>query len=129
MPYKIDPKNKKCVVKADSGKRVGCTKGSVKKYLAALYANVKDVNESEEFDWVDIENNLKGTHFVFNPPLRTHRDYQNFLKFLIETDPTIRYTGYLEGYGYIKDTTSIPHDELDDYMPYPKSNAFIDFDN
>lgn len=53
MPYKIDPKNKKCVVKADSGKRVGCTKGSVKKYLAALYANVKDVNESEEFDWVE----------------------------------------------------------------------------
>ena len=53
MSYKIDPKNKKCVVKADSGKRVGCTKGSVKKYLAALYANVKDVNESEEFDWVE----------------------------------------------------------------------------
>lgn len=50
MPYKIDPKNKKCVVKADSGKRVGCTKGSVKKYLAALHANV---NESEDLDWVN----------------------------------------------------------------------------
>lgn len=47
MPYKIDPKNKKCVVKADTGKRVGCTKGSVKKYLAALHINV---NESEEFN-------------------------------------------------------------------------------
>jgi hypothetical protein len=37
MPYKIDPKNKKCVVKADTGTKVGCTKGSV-----------KDIKESEE---------------------------------------------------------------------------------
>jgi hypothetical protein len=53
MPYEIDPNNRKCVRKADSKKRVGCTKGSVKKYLAALHANVKDIKESEEFKWVD----------------------------------------------------------------------------
>lgn len=64
MPYKIDPKNKKCVVKADSGKRVGCTKGSVKKYLAALHTNVKDVNESEEFDWVEIPELPKDNDFI-----------------------------------------------------------------
>jgi hypothetical protein len=34
MPYKAKGK---CVYKKDGGK-VGCTKGSVKKYLAALYA-------------------------------------------------------------------------------------------
>jgi hypothetical protein len=35
MPYKAKGK---CVVKKDTGKKVGCTKGSVGKYLAALYA-------------------------------------------------------------------------------------------
>ena len=77
MPYEIDPNNRKCVRKADSKKRVGCTKGSVKKYLAALHANVKDIKESEEFDWVPnevdlndhrvlyliIEDTLKNTNF------------------------------------------------------------------
>ena len=77
MPYEIDPNNKKCVRKADSKKRVGCTKGSVKKYLAALHANVKEIKESEEFDWVPkevdlndhrvlhaiIEDTLKNTNF------------------------------------------------------------------
>ena len=48
MPYTAKGK---CVYRKDTGKKVGCTKGSVKKYLAALHANVKDVNESEE--WYD----------------------------------------------------------------------------
>jgi hypothetical protein len=53
MPYKIDPKNKKCVIKVDTGKKVGCAKGSVKKYLAALHANIKESEEfnPEDFDW------------------------------------------------------------------------------
>ena len=44
MPYEIDPNNRKCIRKADSKKRVGCTKGSVKKYLTVLRMNV---NESQ----------------------------------------------------------------------------------
>ena len=74
MPYTAKGK---CVYRKDTGKKVGCTKGSVKKYLAALHANVKDVNESEEFDWVPnevdlndhrvlyliIEDNLKNSNF------------------------------------------------------------------
>ena len=44
MPYKAKGK---CVYKADTGKKVGCTTGSVKKYLSALHANVPDAkNES-----------------------------------------------------------------------------------
>jgi hypothetical protein len=39
MPY---TSRGKCVYKKDTGKKVGCTKGSVKKYLAALHANVHD---------------------------------------------------------------------------------------
>ena len=50
MPYKAKGK---CVYRKDTGKKIGCTKGSVKKYLAALHANVKDVNESEDLNWAD----------------------------------------------------------------------------
>jgi hypothetical protein len=57
MPYRVDPKNKKCVQVKKSGKwqRKGCTDGPVKKYLAALYANTEDITESTEnqFDWVE----------------------------------------------------------------------------
>lgn len=49
MPYTVKGK---CVYKKDGGAKVGCTKGSVKKYLAALYANA---NES-----VTEADNLKG---------------------------------------------------------------------
>tara|TARA_R110000824_G_scaffold150209_4_gene320729 strand:+ start:11129 stop:11323 length:195 start_codon:yes stop_codon:yes gene_type:complete len=43
MPYKVKGK---CVYKKDTGKKVGCTKGSVKKYLAALHTNA---NESIDY--------------------------------------------------------------------------------
>ena len=39
MPYKAKGK---CVYKKDTGKKVGCTTGSVKKYLAALHINAKE---------------------------------------------------------------------------------------
>lgn len=39
MPYKVKGK---CVYKKDGGAKVGCTKGSVKKYLAALHANASE---------------------------------------------------------------------------------------
>jgi hypothetical protein len=44
MPYKIKGN---CIYKKDTGKKVGCTKGSVKKYLAALHANVPDAKKNE----------------------------------------------------------------------------------
>lgn len=58
MPYRVDPKNKKCVQVKKSGKwqRKGCTDGPVKKYLSALYANSKDINENEW--WEDIGEKL-----------------------------------------------------------------------
>ena len=48
MPYKS---KRKCVYKKDTGKKVGCTKGDVKDYLAALAINVKTEN---------MENKLEG---------------------------------------------------------------------
>jgi adenine/guanine phosphoribosyltransferase-like PRPP-binding protein len=49
MPYFTKGK---CVYKKDGGAKVGCTKGSVKKYLAALHANANesvDLNEIRRF--------------------------------------------------------------------------------
>lgn len=43
MPYFI--KNK-CIYKKSDNSKVGCTKGSVKRYLAALYANVDESDEN-----------------------------------------------------------------------------------
>jgi hypothetical protein len=42
MPYKIKGK---CIYKKKTGKKVGCTKGSIKKYLAALQANVSESSD------------------------------------------------------------------------------------
>ena len=44
MPYRVKGK---CIYKKDTGKKVGCTKGPVKKYLAALHANVPDAKNEE----------------------------------------------------------------------------------
>lgn len=47
MPYFA--KNK-CIYKKNTGKKVGCTKGSVKKYMKALHANVKEsLNECYDY--------------------------------------------------------------------------------
>ena len=47
MPYFT---KEKCVYKKSTGKQVGCTKGSVKKYIAALHANVKEsINECMDY--------------------------------------------------------------------------------
>jgi hypothetical protein len=45
MPYKVKGQ---CIYKKEGGAKVGCTKGDVNKYLAALHANVDDINESNK---------------------------------------------------------------------------------
>ena len=68
MPYKVKGK---CVYKKNSGKKVGCTKGSTKKYLAALHANANestDIGTFKQFceDRVPLENKLKPGDSVKN---------------------------------------------------------------
>lgn len=53
MPYKV---KRKCIYKKDTGKKVGCTKGSVKKYLAALHANVDESSLNENLKYQDMFN-------------------------------------------------------------------------
>ena len=75
MPYKAKGK---CVYRKDTGKKVGCTKGSVKKYLAALHANVKDVNESEDsLNWADNINIMLGFDDLEVGNLVKLKDYDN----------------------------------------------------
>lgn len=42
MPYTVKGK---CIYKKEDGSKVGCTKGSVEKYLAALHANANETIE------------------------------------------------------------------------------------
>lgn len=61
MPYKVKGK---CVYKKDTGKKVGCTNGSVDKYLAALHANVDEANtlkggKSDKLSTKDIADKFK----------------------------------------------------------------------
>ena len=45
MPYKVKGQ---CVYHKDTNKKVGCTKGSVSKYLAALHANADEAVTPKE---------------------------------------------------------------------------------
>ena len=85
MPYRVDPKNKKCVQVKKSGnwQRKGCTDGPVKNYLAALYANTKDIKESNEFDWA--ENMIQD----FSPKLGS-------LRTVLKNDDEFILTGHLK---------------------------------
>jgi hypothetical protein len=44
MPYKVKGQ---CVYKKDGGAKVGCTKGDVDKYLAALHANIDESKQNK----------------------------------------------------------------------------------
>lgn len=58
MPYKAKGK---CVYKKDTGKKVGCTKGPVKKYMAALHAAT--ANESIESGTASYNLEFKNVRF------------------------------------------------------------------
>ena len=50
MPYKTRKVGSKtCVYKKRGGKKVGCTSGSVKEYLGALYANESNLPSFKVF--------------------------------------------------------------------------------
>jgi len=60
MPYthrKVG--DKQCVYKKDGGAKVGCTSGSIKKYLAALYINADESVEEEELINENTKNLIK----------------------------------------------------------------------
>jgi hypothetical protein len=66
MPYthrKVG--DKECVYKKDGGAKVGCTKGSVDKYLAALHANVDEsVDICNGFDYGILAKSITETNTI-----------------------------------------------------------------
>ena len=52
MPYKVKGK---CVYKKEDNSKVGCTKGSVDKYLASLHANVDESVNNNPVDKVSMD--------------------------------------------------------------------------
>ena len=86
MPYKT---KKKCVYKADTGKKVGCTKGPVSKYLAALYANVPDAKTENNLSTIKERNIMKKPATNMSDPSQLEKlvkllakkveDFQNYV--------------------------------------------------
>lgn len=77
MPYshrKIGDKN--CVYKADTGKKVGCTKGPISKYLAALHANVPDAKHEN----LNQTKNMNEANY--NNPAITSNDLKKVVQYL-----------------------------------------------
>lgn len=111
MPYKIDPNNKKCVVKADTGKKVGCTKGSVKKYLTALRMHV---HESDDLEWAQ--------DVVDTTSIDITNDKSKILS--LEKGDVITITGEYEGLSFDNEKATII--ELSGESPLLKFDNFID---
>ena len=65
MPWKV---RGKCVYKKNTGKKVGCTKGSVKKYLAALHINAHEGKTFNEHCSAIINENLPFMGYAPNTP-------------------------------------------------------------
>lgn len=71
MPYTTKGE---CIYKKDTGKKVGCTKGSVKKYMAALHTNVKEgmMKKFNEISKILRESEEISSEFnTSNPPVET----------------------------------------------------------
>ena len=71
MPYKVKGR---CIYKKDTGAKVGCTTGSVKKYLAALHANVHD----EGVKKITQKDVMAGIRKSMPPPVTTHKSKKTY---------------------------------------------------
>ena len=72
MPYKVKGK---CIYKKDSGKKVGCTTGPVKKYLAALNINA---HEAKVPTTITQKDTLKGVRKLMPPPSRPFKSKTDY---------------------------------------------------
>jgi len=72
MPYKAVGK---CVYRKDTGKKVGCTTGSVKKYLAALHMATGHEESVKKITQKDV---MAGIRKTMPPPVTTHKDKKTY---------------------------------------------------
>ncbi len=139
MPYYTkkgvgSDKDKVCVYKKSNKEKVGCTSGSINKYLAALYAN-ENLKESE-FSWIDdIKPEFNATMLRYGQKFKNKwGEYIRTIMFIGQDDEIISYE---------KPMTGLIFKIIDDpsgYKPYPSypkdhpSNSELylnplDFDN
>jgi hypothetical protein len=111
MPYKVKGQ---CVFRKDTNKKVGCTKGDVNKYLAALHANVdesKELTENENGKIFygyhatkhDFKNGLYKGQIDITYPEAIRETYQNIISEYdknIENDDIGKMGKILENKGY-----------------------------
>ena len=75
MPWKTKGK---CVYKKDTGKKVGCTTGSLKKYLAALHINAHE--ESKTPKKITQKDVMAGIRKSMPPPTTSHKDKKKYVR-------------------------------------------------
>jgi len=114
MPYKIKGK---CIYKKDTGKKVGCTKGSVKKYLAALHANASESIDhgltEEEFQEI-IREELKSV--LKERKKMHHNEFKQLLVELSVMPNTVVFGSPNTGRGLNIKDPNFPDDEEDEEM-------------
>lgn len=81
MPYKIKGK---CIFRKDTGKKVGCTKGSVKKYLGALHANVKESTEKNILETLFENLTVNTSGNIDIPEVLYHATYKPLIKQILQ---------------------------------------------
>ena len=79
MPYKVKGK---CIYKKNTGKKVGCTTGSVKKYLTALNINA---HEAKAPMTITQKDTLKGIRKPMPPPSKAFKSKANYNRRVFKT--------------------------------------------
>lgn len=104
MPYKIKGK---CIYKK-TGKKVGCTKGSVKKYMKALHANVKESLQDSSI------NDMIGDHYKFETIIE-EKGLQKVIYKCIDSESKLilnfKSTEYISGEIKFEDPSTIPTED------------------
>ena len=76
MPYKTKKiGSKSCVYKKNTGRKVGCTTGPVKKYLAALHINAHESKTPKKITQKDV---MTGVRKPMPPPSTQHKDKKDY---------------------------------------------------
>jgi len=123
MPYKVKGR---CIYKKDTGAKVGCTTGSVKKYLAALHANVHD--ESKTPSKITQKDVMAGVRKDMPPPSKAFvsKTKYNRKKFKSFKDYWDENANGLDGSQKVTDDTTATAESTTSTLGYGSSDKYYD---
>ena len=121
MPYKAVGK---CVYRKDTGKKVGCTKGSVKKYLAALHINTGH-EESKKITQKDVMASIRKPMPQPTTPHKDKKEY-NRKKFKSFKDYWDENADGLDGSQKVTDDTTATAESTAGTLGYGSSDTYAD---